>query len=112
MGWRRAVLAVIAPQESLNAMASLVGVGAGISRGELVRETALSFGLRRITPKVGGHLSTVLDLGIQKLRFGDHSRVVKNAARARTIRARQSGRPPVTNVVSRIEASTGASSRS
>ena len=57
-------------------MAHLATIGNGISREELVRETALLFGLRRVTAQVGAHLNAVLDDGIAAGRFAEHESVV------------------------------------
>lgn len=59
------VLEEVAPQELLGAMSFLARTGGGISRDELLRETALLFGTRRLTPKPRAHLESVLAHGVQ-----------------------------------------------
>jgi hypothetical protein len=54
----------IAPRELLNAMHYLAKTGLGISREELVRETAGLFGFTRMASKITAHLDAVIDYGI------------------------------------------------
>jgi hypothetical protein len=54
----------IAPIEILNAMCHLARTGLGISRDELIRETAAVFGYSRLAIRLRGHLEEVLDYGI------------------------------------------------
>jgi len=70
----------IAPQELLNAMRHLAQVGAGIGRDELVRETALLFGVRRLTAKPRAHLEGVLENGVQLSRLQEHGATIKAGA--------------------------------
>ena len=46
----------IAPRELLNAMSYLARIGQGISRDELLRETAVLFGYSRMAAETRGHL--------------------------------------------------------
>ena len=55
----------IAPRELLNAM-SYLARSAGISRDELLRETAGLFGYSRMAAKTRGHLEAVLNHGIRR----------------------------------------------
>ena len=55
------VLDEIAPQEIANAMIYLAQTGLGISRDDLLRETAALFGLRRVAARTRARLATVLD---------------------------------------------------
>jgi hypothetical protein len=54
----------IAPIEILNAMCHFARTGLGISRDELIRETAAVFGYSRLASRLRGHLEAVLDHGI------------------------------------------------
>jgi len=54
----------IAPRELLNAMTYLAKTGLGISREELVRESAGLFGFTRMASKITAHLDAVIDHGV------------------------------------------------
>lgn len=61
----------IAPNELLNAMRYLAKTGVGISRDELVRETAALFGYSRMAAKTRGHLEAIVNHGVQRGRLHD-----------------------------------------
>jgi hypothetical protein len=61
----------IAPNELVNAMRYLAKTGGGISRDELVRETAALFGYSRMAAKTRGHLEAIVNHGIQRGRLHD-----------------------------------------
>jgi hypothetical protein len=61
----------IAPHELLNAMRYLAKTGVGISRDELVRETAALFGYSRMAAKTRGHLEAIVNYGVQRGRLHD-----------------------------------------
>lgn len=63
-------------------MTYLARVGVGISRGELVRETALLFGIRRLTGKVRAHLEAVLEHGVQLAVLSDDGMAITVAQAA------------------------------
>jgi hypothetical protein len=65
----------IAPIEILNAMCHLARTGLGISRDELIRETAAVFGYSRLASRLKGHLEAVLDhgIGLRKLKQRDET---------------------------------------
>ena len=74
------VITEIAPQEVLNAMAQLARMAVAISEDELIRETAASFGIRRLTVGIREHLGTILDLGCDAAtlaRAGDFVRATE-----------------------------------
>ena len=61
----------IAPHEILNAMRYLARTGAGISRDELVKETAALFGYSRIAAKARSHFEAVVNYGVQRGQLCD-----------------------------------------
>ena len=71
----------IAPRELLNAMAYLARTGLGISREELVRETAGLFGFARMASKITAHLDAVIDYGVTlSVLFDDGQSISTQAA--------------------------------
>lgn len=75
------VLDEVCPQELVGAMRYLARTGAGISRDELVRETAVIFGTCRLTPKPRGHLELVLDHGVRKGHLVDAGDIITSSPR-------------------------------
>jgi hypothetical protein len=65
----------IAPRELVNAMRYLAKVGLGISREELVRETAALFGVQRPAGK-REHLESIIDYGVRTARLDDDGSVI------------------------------------
>ena len=60
------VLPEVSPQELVGAMRFLARTGGGIERDELVRETALIFGTRRLTAKPKAHLEAVVGHAVKR----------------------------------------------
>lgn len=60
-------------------MRFLAKTGAGISRDELVRETAALFGYSRMGAKTRGHLEAIVNHGVQRGRLhNDGSAIFTN----------------------------------
>jgi hypothetical protein len=64
------VLPEVCPQELIGAMRCLARIGGGIERDELVRETALIFGTRRLTAKPKAHLEAVVGHAVERGELG------------------------------------------